>query len=470
MATEPELTDEQILEFEQRIKDEEAQKIPLVCQTEPISKLEEEFKGNTPFLRKIKVEKNVSTMRILAKDTTKFVDAAEMATAFLESLLRDNDKYKAALAKIKSTENLLELGGFQKLAYEDFYEVALEQFERLPSYAFEEDIFLANFQSEEISNAIVMYLRFVASAYLRIHAAEYEPFLVVEMISIDEFCSMHVEAFGRESDHLQIIALTKALDVPVQVVYLDGSADSVAAVHEFWPVENNKDSKPLRLIYRPGELFVRWKQNCLTCLVKGHYDLLYERQCNWRQMKLFSGFNGKVTLYKFSFSFDPLDMNEEPQQRDAYHSPRKHGHDVTNSLGSDDQRQGLTATFIDQDRSEVILGKRKEPEPITDNESENDEDTQMQCCICSENWVAKGAHRLVSLKKPAKKGDIRPIHPIKIAALDMTEITQLRTELDAAETTLVAQQKTLDNMKLALNMRKRELARISEEHTTLKAR
>ena len=61
---EPLLTDEQILEFEQQIKDEEAQKvslcllcyigitthkyqkIPLVCQEEPISKLVDEFKEN----------------------------------------------------------------------------------------------------------------------------------------------------------------------------------------------------------------------------------------------------------------------------------------------------------------------------------------------------------------------------------------------------------------------------------------
>ncbi|KAG0172737.1 hypothetical protein DFQ28_007444 [Apophysomyces sp. BC1034] len=253
MTTEAELTDEQILEFEQMIKDEEAQKVPLVCQAEPISKLQEEFKDNAPFLRKIEnLSQKHDKIRKCRGDGNCFFRA--FAFAWFESLMRDSVKYEAALAEIKSTEDLLELGGFQKLAYEDFYEVALEQFQQLPSFASDEDLFLANFQSAEISNAIVMYLRFVASAYLRIHAAEYEPFLVVEMISIDEFCSMHVEAFGRESDHLQIIALTKALDVPVQVVYLDGSADEVAAVHEFWPDESNTDEKPLRLIYRPGEL------------------------------------------------------------------------------------------------------------------------------------------------------------------------------------------------------------------------
>jgi ubiquitin thioesterase protein OTUB1 len=99
-----------------------------------------------------------------------------------------------------------------------------------------------------------MHLRFVASAYLRVHADGYEPFLVAEMISIDEFCAMHVEAFGRESDHLQIISLTKALDVPVEVIYLDGGREDEAAVHEFWPDEAEKGQRaPLQLIYRPGK-------------------------------------------------------------------------------------------------------------------------------------------------------------------------------------------------------------------------
>ncbi|KAI8086029.1 peptidase C65 Otubain-domain-containing protein [Halteromyces radiatus] len=256
--TEIELTDEQILQFEQQIKDEEAQKIPLVCQDEPLLKLEEEFKDNEPFLQKIKnLSRKHNRIRKCRGDGNCFFRA--FAFAWFESALHDNDKFKTALARLKMTPKLLEKGGFQPLAFEDFYEITVEQFENIPKYASDPDMFLVNFQSEEISNAIVMHLRFVASAYLRVHADEYEPFLVAEMISIDEFCAMHVEAFGRESDHLQIIALAKALDTPVEVIYLDGSSDSEAAVHEFWPDESQKGQRqPLQLIYRPG-----------------HYDILY---------------------------------------------------------------------------------------------------------------------------------------------------------------------------------------------------
>ncbi|CAO3638917.1 unnamed protein product [Cunninghamella blakesleeana] len=254
---EPELTDEQILEFEQKIKDEEAEKIPLVCQNEPISKLEEEFKDNESFLKKIKnLSKNHSKIRRCRGDGNCFFRA--FAFAWFESLLHNEEKYKASLEWLKSTPNLLESVGFQSLAYDDFYEMTLEQFNKIPIYANDPDLLLVTFQTPEISNAIVMHLRFVASAYLRFNANEYEPFLMVEMISIDEFCATHVEAFGKESDHLHIIALTKALVIPVEIIYLDGSESDQAAVHEFWPSEENKTDYPLKLIYRPG-----------------HYDILY---------------------------------------------------------------------------------------------------------------------------------------------------------------------------------------------------
>ncbi|CAO3607028.1 unnamed protein product [Cunninghamella echinulata] len=234
-------------------------KFPLFVKNEPISKLEEEFKDNEPFLKKVKnLSKSHSKIRKCRGDGNCFFRA--FAFAWFESLLNSKEKYDEALFWLQSTPQLLEKGGFQQLAYEDFYEVTLEQLKKIPTnYANDPDLFLVAFQSPEISNAIVMHLRFVASAYLRIHADEYEPFLIVEMISIDEFCAAHVEAFGKESDHLQIIALTKALDIPVDVIYLDGSDSDQAAVHEFWPNENDKNSKhPLKLIYRPG-----------------HYDIVY---------------------------------------------------------------------------------------------------------------------------------------------------------------------------------------------------
>ncbi|RUS22152.1 peptidase C65 Otubain-domain-containing protein [Endogone sp. FLAS-F59071] len=311
---EPELTDQQILDFEQKIKDEQAQKIPLVCQVEPIAKLLEEFEGNTQsFQNKIKVGsimRNLWPMTLLREHVfrtwqpttigSEDVEAMEtvsiavalpfsifslpapacrclsfliiiyhlaliaFAFAWFESLLLDPnpETLNRAVKTLKSTPDLLLNAGFQQLVIEDFYDVTLEQLQLLPQRRDCPDDLLAAFQSDEVSNTIVMHFRFVTSAYLKYHAAEYEPFLLVEMVSIDEFCSSNVEAFGRESDQYQIIALTKALGVPVEVAYLDGTSGENVTFHEFWPDEADKARgvKPLKLIYRPG-----------------HYDILYER-------------------------------------------------------------------------------------------------------------------------------------------------------------------------------------------------
>ncbi|RUS31552.1 hypothetical protein BC938DRAFT_477568 [Jimgerdemannia flammicorona] len=178
------------------------------------------------------------------------------AFAWFESLLLDTNPatFSRALDTLQSTPELLLTAGFQVLAYEDFYDVTLEQFRQIPNRRQYPDDLLATFQSDEVSNAIVMHFRFVTSAYLKNHAAEYEPFLLVEMISIDEFCSMQVEAFGRESDQYQIIALTKALGIPVEVAYLGGAEGESVNFHEFWPDEADKARgvRPLKLIYRPG--------------------------------------------------------------------------------------------------------------------------------------------------------------------------------------------------------------------------
>ncbi|CEP11139.1 hypothetical protein [Parasitella parasitica] len=255
---EPQPTDEENLIYMQSIKDMEAQKTPLVCQEASIKTLQEEFKNNKPYLTKIiQLSKTHDKIRKCRGDGNCFYRA--LSFAWFESAMKDKSTYDTRLQILENTCDLLKRGGFEKLAFEDFYEITLEQYKSLDRN--DPDMLLVGFQSDEISNSIVMHFRFLASAFLRINAAEYEPFLVDEMVSIDEFCSMHVEAFGRESDHLHIIALCKALEIPIKVVYLDGGEGDDAAVHQFWPSDQDQDERtPIELIYRPG-----------------HYDILYSR-------------------------------------------------------------------------------------------------------------------------------------------------------------------------------------------------
>lgn len=92
-------------------------------------------------------------------------------------------------------------------------------------------------------------------------------------MSIEEFCNRCVDPMGEESDHIQLVALTNALKVPVRVVYLDNSGmapvpgtpttgtNSVHAdIHDFVPESCTADAIQIQLLYRPG-----------------HYDILYKR-------------------------------------------------------------------------------------------------------------------------------------------------------------------------------------------------
>lgn len=77
-----------------------------------------------------------------------------------------------------------------------------------------------------------------------------------------QFCQKSVEPMGEESDHIHIIALSDALQVPIRVVYLDGNQTSVNH-HDFFP-EGTQSTEPfVVLLYRPG-----------------HYDILYPKKVN----------------------------------------------------------------------------------------------------------------------------------------------------------------------------------------------
>ena len=160
------------------------------------------------------------------------------------------------IAHFYNTPALLDAAGFQKLAYEDFFDIVKESLENIR----DPSALLSFFQNEESSNSVVLYLRFIASAYLKLQPDEYLPFVLDSgCISIEDYCSKNVEAMGRESDQIHIIALTKAMRSCARVAYLDGTSQPLQS-YEF---TGEDDGTPpfdiwINLLYRPG-----------------HYDVLY---------------------------------------------------------------------------------------------------------------------------------------------------------------------------------------------------
>ncbi|KAF8979152.1 hypothetical protein BGZ46_005747 [Entomortierella lignicola] len=257
---EVQLTDEQILTQMQAIKDEEANAHPLVDDSVDLTVLAKEYEnGSAAFRNKImNLAETHDRMRRSRGDGNCFYRA--FAFAWFERILLAKDKpelHAYAVKTIEETKDLLLAAQFELLAFEDFYQVTLETLQNLVHFTPEE--LLLSFQNDEVSNSIVMHFRLVASAFLKTHQDDYSPFLEFGQ-SMEEYCSMHVEAMGRESEEMMVIALTKATHVSIEVAYLSGN-ESVDEVNflPFLP-DTAPYMPPLVLLYRPG-----------------HYDILYRK-------------------------------------------------------------------------------------------------------------------------------------------------------------------------------------------------
>lgn len=97
------------------------------------------------------------------------------------------------------------------------------------------------------------------------------------VMSVEQFCQGHVEPMSEESDHIHIVAITDALQVPVRVLYLDsssgvpqtdgasGSGGGTYSQHDFIPealkaARGTAIEPRVHVLYRPG-----------------HYDIVYPK-------------------------------------------------------------------------------------------------------------------------------------------------------------------------------------------------
>ncbi|KAF9426925.1 hypothetical protein BGZ76_002535 [Entomortierella beljakovae] len=254
------LTDEQILSQMQAIKDEEANAHPLVDDSIDLLELAKEYEnGSAAFQNKImNLAESHDRMRRSRGDGNCFYRA--FAFAWFERVMLAPGKpelHANAIRAIEESKDLLLAAQFELLAFEDFYQVTLETLQNLVHFT--PEALLSTFQNDEISNSIVMHFRLVASAFLKTHQEDYAPFLEFGQ-TMDEYCSMHVEAMGRESEEMMVIALTKATHVSIEVAYLSGDEGSDEVNFLPFLPDTAPYMPPIVLLYRPG-----------------HYDILYRK-------------------------------------------------------------------------------------------------------------------------------------------------------------------------------------------------
>ncbi|KAG7087579.1 hypothetical protein E1B28_013533 [Marasmius oreades] len=188
-----------------------------------------------------------------------------LAFAFVERLLKAKDRGAAvqyAMVTLSESLQMLENVGFEKLVFEDFYDVLkglvtnVVEPDNVLGKILDEESLLTAFQDNTTSNSIVMYLRMLTSAQLRLDPDLYSPFLIHsetgEPMEVREFCEHFVEATGKEADHVQMTALSRALQINVDVAYLDGRGTNGEV--DFVTLRDATDTEmsPVTLLYRPG--------------------------------------------------------------------------------------------------------------------------------------------------------------------------------------------------------------------------
>ncbi|KAG8449088.1 hypothetical protein GDO86_015950, partial [Hymenochirus boettgeri] len=137
--------------------------------------------------------------------------------AYLEFLLDKQQEILRFKHLVVESKNEILMAGFLEQLYKQHYETncrACRERERsLPSL-------LRVFNQPCCSDSAVQYVRLLASAYIKNRAEFYQPF-ITEGMDIQDFCAQNVEPMATECDHIQIIALSQALGIPLQVEYVD---------------------------------------------------------------------------------------------------------------------------------------------------------------------------------------------------------------------------------------------------------
>lgn len=251
-------TPAELVELNQKLLNDSVPERPFIDDVTPMSGLRVEYeKGKESFVHQIDwlTRNGFTSIRRTRGDGNCFYRS--LAFAYIESLAVCPDiefAVASSLSMLESTKEKLKEAGIQELVYEDFYEEFVQLIQRMNEnldIKMKKSLLLAAFQNPDVSNSIVMYLRLLTSAQIRLHPADYQDFIdTQEPMDVVSFCTSSVEPLGKEADNVIIEALCQALKLNVDVAYLNGSkSDQV----DFIKIRHDThDAPPLTLLYRPG--------------------------------------------------------------------------------------------------------------------------------------------------------------------------------------------------------------------------
>ena len=225
-------SDADIIAWENRIREEEVRDVALVGGVESLDVLEQEYRsGSEIFLAKIAaLRQGYSAIRRTRGDGNCFFRS--FIFAYVEDLLRQGTittstaERDEALAHLDTIRQRLLDAGYEELVLETPLELLLGMLRSIgsPTEPLTLEALESNMRSEDVSNYIVMLLRLITSAEVKRRASFFAPFIMgLSDMDVESFCRSCIDPMGEESDHVHMVALTDALQVPVRVVYLDRS-------------------------------------------------------------------------------------------------------------------------------------------------------------------------------------------------------------------------------------------------------
>jgi ubiquitin thioesterase protein OTUB1 len=252
-------SDADIIAWENHIKERGAQKRLLIGSKVSLEDLAEEYEhGSNAFKTKIGcLSTSYGSMRRCRGDGNCFFRSFIFAhLEYILSTSESKEKY-IFISTVERVRGMLLEAGYEELVFEGPMELLLDLLRCDISNI---DTLEERMRTDDVSNYIVFLLRIITSAEVKANRDFFAPFIMglVDM-GVDEFCSKCIDPMGEESDHVQLVALTNALQVPVRVIYLDNRMkDGLVDRHDFVPDGCSEQGIHVHLLYRPG-----------------HYDILY---------------------------------------------------------------------------------------------------------------------------------------------------------------------------------------------------
>ncbi|XP_043999700.1 ubiquitin thioesterase OTUB2-like [Gambusia affinis] len=174
--------------------------------------------------------------------------------AHLELILHNPRALQRFKDQIIQSGKVLISAGFEEASFDHLQSTVLHVVDQCTA-AEHEDVLLRLFNEQIISNSVVQFLRLLTSAHLQTHEDFFCNF--VEAPDLKVYCRQDVEVMAMECDHVDILALSQALDVGIHIVSMEGNEQQLA--HHIIP-EGVDPS--VHLLYQMS-----------------HYNILYPRTC-----------------------------------------------------------------------------------------------------------------------------------------------------------------------------------------------